>query len=357
MDCPVSKLQAEVALAGNEAPPFWYEKPGWQARCLAPAAWIYGAVARWRMDNAKSASIDAPVLCVGNLTVGGTGKTPTALALADAARKDGYSPGFVTRGYGGSHIRPHRVDLEQDTAKSVGDEPLLLAREAPTIVAQQRASGAQKLVDDGCDFIILDDGFQSRPVDFDFALITIDARRGIGNGRVLPAGPMRAPLVDQMRHCDAVLRIGEGTRGDEVVRAASRAAKPVMHAWLKPANVRAISGKKVLAFSGIGDPQKFFDTLAGFGCWIAHTKPFGDHHNYTAAEADALLTLADSEGLELVTTEKDHVRLSHREGPLAQLRARTHTLPVSLVFEVKTDASAIITKTVAAYEKRRINAA
>lgn len=343
-------------MAGNEAPPFWYQPVGWNARLFAPAAWIYGAVARWRMDKASPVSVAAPVLCIGNLTVGGTGKTPTALALAKAAMAKGYKPGFVTRGYGGSHIRPHIVDLDHDTVRSVGDEPLLLARVAPTVVSAQRAKSAQVLIDQGVDFIIMDDGFQSRTLHIDYALITIDARRGIGNGYVMPAGPLRAPLRDQMRLSDAVLRIGDGSQGDAVVRAAARAAKPVMRAWLKPANVRAISGAKVLAYSGIGDPQKFYDTLSTFGCWLSATQSFGDHHVFSEADAKNLITRADSERLELVTTEKDFVRLSHTTGPLAELKARSHVLPVSLEFEVKTDAAAIIGKVEAAYHARRIKA-
>lgn len=341
-------------MAGNEAPPFWYEAPGWNARLFAPAAWIYGAAARWRMNNAKPGAVAAPVLCIGNVTVGGTGKTPTALAMAKAAVAKGYKPGFVTRGYGGSHIRPHLVDLDHDTARSVGDEPLLLARSAPTVVSAQRAKSAQLLIDNGIDFIIMDDGFQSRTLQIDYALITVDARRGIGNGYVMPSGPLRAPLLDQMRLSDAVLRIGDGTRGDCVVRAAARAAKPVMRAWLKPANVREISGKKVLAYTGIGDPQKFYDTLSTFGCWLSATQSFGDHHMYSETDAKKLMTRADSEGLEMVTTEKDYVRLSHTSGPLADLKARSHVLPVSLEFEVKTDPAAIIGKTEEAYHQRRI---
>ena len=341
-------------MAGHEAPPFWYEAVGWRARALMPVAWIYASIAGYRMKRASPPMIGCPVVCIGNLTVGGTGKTPTAIALAQAARAMGYTPGVVTRGYGGSHIRPHLVDADHDTSRSVGDEPLLLARVAPTMVSQQRATAAQLLVDRGCDFILLDDGFQSRSVHFDLAVITLDARRGIGNGCVLPAGPLRARLVDQMRHCDVVIRIGQGDRGDRVVRAAARAAKPVMHGWLKPANVRGISRKRVLAFAGIGDPQKFFDTLSTYGCTLAATRSFGDHHQFTEADAQALIEKADAEGLELVTTQKDHVRLSHREGALGQLRERTHVLPVSLEFDVKGDATRLIEQAVNAYEMRRI---
>jgi tetraacyldisaccharide 4'-kinase len=138
------------------------------------------------------------------------------------------------------------------------------------------------------------------------------------------------------------------------VRAAARAAKPVMHARLKPANLRAISGKQVLAYTGIGDPQKFYDTLATFGCWLSATQSFGDHHMFTSQDAENLLMRADSDALELVTTEKDFARLGKVEGPLGALRARTHVLPVELVFDVASDGEAIITHTLQAHDRRRL---
>lgn len=341
-------------LAGNETPPFWYEAPGWKSRLALPVSTLYGNIARRRMDKAEPKRVLAPVLCIGNLTVGGTGKTPTAIALAKAAIKQKYRPGFVSRGYGGIHVRAHKVDPQRDTVTAVGDEPLLLARFAPTMVGHNRATSAQALVDEGCDFIIMDDGFQSRTLHYDYALITLDARRGIGNGAVIPGGPLRAPLVDQMRWATAILRIGDGDRGDRVIRAASRAAKPFMQGHLKPANVREISGKKVLAFAGIGDPAKFYETLKNYGCYVSATQSFSDHHVYTHSEARQLLEKARAEGLELVTTEKDAVRLTHIEGPLAELREKAHVLPVSLVFETKTDADSIINATAENYYQARI---
>lgn len=347
----------EVELAGSEAPPFWFEPAGWKARALWPLSWLYGRIARRRLDSAVPMKVNAPVICIGNLTVGGTGKTPTALALADIAIKHKFRPGFVSRGYGGTHIKPHLVDLEKDVFSAVGDEPLLLARKAPTMIGRNRGLAAQKLLDAGCDFIIMDDGFQSRTLHYDYALVTLDARRGIGNGKVIPAGPVRAPLRDQMRLTDTVLRIGEGDAGDAVIRAASRAAKPIMQAWLKPANLRAISGKQVLAYSGIGDPNKFYETLSTFGCWLGSTRSFPDHHVFTQAEAQELLDKAKSENLCLVTTEKDAVRLQHYQGALDQLREQSHVLPVSLVFETKVDGETIINSAVERYELRRIRSA
>lgn len=346
---------AVPALAGSEAPPFWYRQPGLHAHLLWPAAWAYGAIARRRMDRAKPPAVDAPVLCVGNLTVGGTGKTPTAIALAGVAASQRYTPGIVARGYGGRQLRPHRVDPDRDTALSVGDEALLLARAAPTVIGANRLRNAQALIDDGVDFIIMDDGFQSRSLLADHALITLDAGRGIGNGRVIPAGPLRAPLRDQMRLGDTILRIGTGEAGDCVVRAAARAGKPVMQAHLEPVDAPSLAGRQVLAYCGIGDPGKFYQTLQRHDCLLAATRSFGDHHMFTEADARALVGKAEAEGLELVTTEKDYVRLSHRQGPLAVLRERTHVLPIALMFENTADAEAIIAATERRFRHRRIN--
>ncbi|WP_193177073.1 tetraacyldisaccharide 4'-kinase [Oricola nitratireducens] len=344
-------------MAGSEAPPFWYEKIGWQARCLKPASWAYGTIARMRMDSARPPQVLAPVLCIGNLTVGGSGKTPTAIAVGKAAEAAGYRPGFLTRGYGGSHIGPHMVDLEHDTALSVGDEPLLLARIAPTVVARKRSTGAQRLIDEGVDFVIMDDGFQSRSVHYDYALVTLDARRGIGNGAVIPAGPLRAPMIDQMRHADAVLRIGDGEAGATVIRAAARAAKPLMRADIVPGALRGLKTKPLLAYSGIGDPSRFFDTLTSAGYKIAARRAFGDHHFFTEEDARDLVEKARSDGLSLVTTEKDAVRLSHTEGPLGELRELTRALGVELVFENKASLDALIAEVAERYQQRRISRA
>ena len=306
------------------------------------------------MDHRVSPAVNAPVVCVGNLTVGGSGKTPATITLAEAATRRRYRVGVVLRGYGGSHVSSHRVDPNHDTARSVGDEALLLARSTVTVVGINRARSAQMLIDDGIDFIIMDDGFQSRSLLMDYALIVLDARRGIGNGHVIPAGPLRAPLLDQMRLADAVVNVGRGEAGDAVVRAAARAGKPVMPARLEPSLVPALEGKSLLAFCGIGDPGKFFQTLRDYGHDLAATRAFGDHHLFTEIDAQSLLDRANANGLTLVTTEKDAVRLSHRTGPLAELRDRTKVLPVSLVFDNAGDEDAIINATLQAYQARRL---
>lgn len=342
-------------MAGSEAPPFWYRKRGLAAIGLTPAAWIYGAVARWRMDRVHPPQVMAPVLCVGNLTVGGSGKTPTAIAMAEAVRAAGFTPGFLSRGYGGSHVGPHLVDAATDTAHGVGDEPLLLERVAPTVIAQNRAAGAGLLIDRGVNFIIMDDGFQSRRLYYDYALIALDARRGVGNGSVIPAGPLRAPLIDQMRHADALLRIGDGPGGIAVVRAAARAAKPILRGELVPRGEEALRGKRLFAYSGIADPTKFFDTLTSAGCDIAETRSFPDHHFFTESDAADMVAFARAENLTPVTTEKDIVRLTRLEGPVAELRAMSEVLPVRLVFENQVVLDGLIEDVAKRYHKRRIS--
>jgi tetraacyldisaccharide 4'-kinase len=181
----------------SEAPPFWWEPADWRAFLLSPFSGVYAAVAANRIKNAPREKMAVPVLCVGNFTVGGSGKTPVAIALAAKAKATGLRPGFLSRGYGGSFDKPQLVDAGRDSARHVGDEPLLLARHAPVAVARDRAAAARLLIDKGCDFLVMDDGFQSARIHFDYGLIVIDALRGTGNGHVIPGGPLRARETDQ----------------------------------------------------------------------------------------------------------------------------------------------------------------
>ncbi|HEV7255820.1 MAG TPA: tetraacyldisaccharide 4'-kinase [Mesorhizobium sp.] len=296
----------------GRAPPFWWAEGAWQAQALAPLAALYGVVARRRMDRAPRVAVGAPVICVGNFTLGGSGKTPAAIALAHAAKRMGLKPGFLSRGHG-RRTRDLRLVEVGDDARSVGDEPLLLAAHAPTAVAADRAAGAATLIEKGCDLLIMDDGFQSARIAIDYALIVVDGDRGMGNARVFPAGPLRAPLAAQMAHADALLVLKGGrapAKGAELaVRTAARAGRPVFGASLKPVNRRTIAGRRLLAFAGIGNPQKFFAGLEAAGGSVVERRAFGDHHDYASAELAALAAQADGEGLVLVTTAKDRARL------------------------------------------------
>lgn len=337
----------------SEAPPFWWEKPDWRAWSLMPLSALYGFVAARRMAMAPREAMPAPVLCVGNFTVGGAGKTPAAIALAAAARAAGRTPGILSRGHGGGLSAPHLVDPEHDTARHVGDEPLLLARAAPVAVTPDRAAGARLLIDRGCDFLIMDDGFQSARIHIDHALVVVDARRGLGNGHTIPAGPMRAPLGAQMRHADALLVVGEGEAASAAVRRAARAGRPVHHATMITRNPEAVAGRRVLAFAGIGDPAKFFDTVKAAGAALAATRAFGDHHAFSDAEIRDLKEEAETSGLDLVTTAKDAARLSTGSAAGRELAPRLIVIEIELAFEPPDAPARIIADTLAAHEARR----
>ena len=313
-------------------PAFWWAERSVAATLLAPVAACYGAIAARRMAQAGRKA-PVPVVCVGNFTVGGAGKTPTAIALARLLLAAGHSPFFLSRGYGGRVAGPLRLDHQH--ADEVGDEPLLLGRIAPTIVARDRPAGAILAADGGADVIVVDDGLQNPSLAKDLAIAVVDGRRGIGNGRVFPAGPLRAPLAAQLDHVDAVLLVGAVGRGaDRAILASQKCGLRVLHGELRPdpAAVAALAGKPVLAFAGITDPDKFFATLEACGIPAAARIRFPDHHRYTAAETASLVDRARQGGLTPVTTEKDMVRMSGDPAARA-LMGHTAVLPVSLVFE------------------------
>lgn len=312
-------------------PAFWWEKPATAAYLLAPVAAIYGAVAARRMTR-QGRKVPVPVVCIGNFTLGGAGKTPTAIAVAKSLAAAGRRPFFLTRGYGGKLAGPVRVEGQR--AGLVGDEPLLLARIAPTIVARDRPAGAAAAADAGADVIVMDDGLQNPSLTKDFAIAVIDGRRGIGNGRVFPAGPLRAPLDTQLGCVDAVIVVGEAnTAAGAAMTAAAARGLSVLRGELQPdrAAAAALAGRPVLAFAGIADPDKFFATLESCGIPAAVRARFPDHHRYTAAELATILARAEREQLTPVTTEKDMVRMSG-DPAAAKLLARTAVLPVTLVF-------------------------
>ncbi|HEU4518073.1 MAG TPA: tetraacyldisaccharide 4'-kinase [Microvirga sp.] len=304
-------------------PAFWWRPgPSPQALLLAPASLIWGAVAGRRMGR-SGARAPVPVICIGNLTLGGAGKTPTALAAAALLRQAGASPAFLTRGYGGRLPGPLRVEAGHRAA-DVGDEPLLLARAAPTVVARDRVAGARLAAAGGAGVIVMDDGLQNPSLAKDLALAVVDGGAGLGNRRVLPAGPLRAPLRAQWPRIDAVLVIGGGEPGERAAADGAAEGKPVLRGRLgpDPGAAAAFRGRRVLAFAGIGRPQKFFDTLLAAGAVLEEVRPFPDHHPFTAAELRDLRDTARRRGLVLTTTEKDAARI----GPEAEVA----TLPVRL---------------------------
>jgi tetraacyldisaccharide 4'-kinase len=312
-------------------PAFWWREAALAAGLLAPFAALYGAVAGARLTR-RGARAAVPVVCIGNLTVGGAGKTPLALAVARRLAAEGATPMLLSRGYRGALKGPLRVDPVRHRARDVGDEPLLLARVAPTFVARDRVAGARAAVAAGAGVIVLDDGFQNPSLHKDFSVLVVDGRRGIGNGRVIPAGPLRAPLTAQLARADALVVVGPSQAAAGVTAIARARGVPVFDASLAPdaAAVAALAGARVLAFAGIGDPQKLFATLTTAGIAVAATRSFPDHHRYMPAQAGMLCAQADREALVLVTTEKDLVRMQGDAG-VAALAARARALPVTLM--------------------------
>jgi tetraacyldisaccharide 4'-kinase len=313
-------------------PGFWSRPGGVISGLLSPVGAIYGAVAAARMAR-KGYSAGVPVVCIGNLTVGGAGKTPAAIAVARWLAAAGRRPFLLSRGYGGASAGPVRVDSARHTAEDVGDEPLLLARAAPTIVARDRRAGAIAACEAGAGSIVMDDGFQNSALAKNLSILMIDARRGIGNGRIFPAGPLRAPLATQLARAHAVLVMGEGTGAVSVTGAARGRDLPVFYGRLEPdpAALAALRRRPVLAFAGIADPEKFFATLRDAGIEVRVAKAFPDHHRYRQSEAVALAEQAEREQLALVTTEKDLARLGGQVelAPLALARALPVTLAVT----------------------------
>ncbi len=310
-------------------PAFWRRPGALAGSLLAPLGAVYGAVAAWRMAR-PGAAAGVPVICVGNLTAGGAGKTPAAMAVAQLLQHAGKRPFVLSRGYGGRLAGPVRVDAQAHTAADVGDEPLLLARVVPVVVARDRVAGAQAARSAGADIVVMDDGFQNPSLKKDLSLVVVDGRGGIGNGRVFPAGPLRAPLAAQLARASALLVIGEGAGADAVLTAAP--GVPVFHGRLEPdaLEVAALRPRKVLAFAGIGDPEKFFRTLHDAGIDVRVREAFADHHRYSGAEAADLIARAQRDGLTLVTTEKDLARLQG-EAELHALAEQARALPVRLV--------------------------
>jgi tetraacyldisaccharide 4'-kinase len=336
----------------SEAPPFWWEKPDWRAALLWPISKVYGMVAVRRMEHAKPKAVNLPVICIGNLTVGGGGKTPTAIAIAQAAAKQKLKPGIVSRGYGGVNKGVHVVDPHHDLAKHVGDEPLLISNYVPTVVSVDRFAGATKLQELGCNFIIMDDGFQSMRLKSDYNLIVVDARRGVGNGHVIPGGPLRAPVIPQLRHATAVLKTGEGEAADQIIRLAARAAKPIHIARPVVAKGINLKAKRVLAFAGIADPDKFFDTVTAAGAFISLARTWPDHHYFADDELSELYQTADAGDLILVTTEKDAMRLARGSEMARKVLEKTIVLRIEMTFDQPDTSRRIVEQTLENFRRR-----
>jgi tetraacyldisaccharide 4'-kinase len=317
---------------------------------LSPVAALYGRAAASRLDAQPTYRSSLPVMCIGNFTAGGGGKTPTALAVASLLKEMGKRPAFLTRGYGGSAKGVVRVDGQDAT--EVGDEARLLAAAAPTFVSADRVAGAKAVEDmaieeTGADTIVMDDGFQNPSLAKDLSLIVVDAASGLGNGHVIPAGPLRAPLDVQLARADALLVIGEGKKADSLVAAFDGAGKPVLRAKIVPAphmDPRWLSVLPAIGFAGIARPSKFFATLKANGARLLASHAFGDHHRFTEKEARRLLDEAEAKSAMLVTTEKDWARLTDGEedSAVTELKHRSRPFPIVVSFEDEEKAKALL---------------
>jgi tetraacyldisaccharide 4'-kinase len=299
-----------VPSTAMRAPEFWNASGGSHpaALALAPLAAVYAALGRLNAALAGPARAAVPVVCVGNLTVGGAGKTPTALALARLAGALGLAPWFLTRGYGGRARGPLRVDPARHEAGAVGDEALLLAALAPTVVSGDRVAGAAVAAQAGADLVIMDDGLQNPSLAKDLALVVVDGGYGFGNGRVLPAGPLREPVEAGLARADALVLIGPDRLG--LGPRLARGAAPVFEAELVPGpEAIRFREREIVAFAGIGRPAKFFATLEAAGAVLIARHAFPDHHRYDADEIMRLCEAASRHNGKPVTTAKDYVRL------------------------------------------------
>ena len=288
-----------------KTPKFW-QYNGFLSYLLVPISWVYGIVTQWRIKSAKPYKSCAYVICIGNITAGGVGKTPVAIAMAEKYLKQGKKVYFVTRGYKGK-LKNIVVDLTKHTVLETGDEARLLAKTAPTIIAPKRDIGAQMAEKLGAEVIIMDDGMQNPRLYKDESWMIFDGTVGIGNGKIIPSGPLRETLADGEKRANYVLIMGE-----DKTNLASKVHLPVYYGKLVTEPLE-LENKRVFAFAGIGHPEKFYQTLRDLGFEVVKTHDFEDHHLYTSADIEQLEKEALENNLELVTTEKDFVKLSTTE--------------------------------------------
>jgi len=331
-----------------EAPFWWYRRKGALGLALAPVGSLYGRIAEQRFAQATPYRSRLPVVCIGNFTAGGGGKTPTAIAIAALLKELGAKPAFLTRGYGGASKGPILVKPGH-SATEVGDEPLLLAEAAPTMVSVDRPAGAKAIEATDASVIVMDDGFQNPSLAKDLSLVVVDGGVGVGNGLIIPAGPLRAPLDAQIARASALIVVGDEERVAKLIPAFTAQAKPVLKARLVPRQDRRwLSVLPVIGFAGIARPSKFFATLRNEGARLIDTRAYPDHYRYSERQARSLLREAKDYNAMLVTTEKDYVRLDgDPDSAVAELKHRARPFAIAVEFADKAAVKQLLAQAIA----------
>lgn len=288
-----------------KTPNFWTKK-NFISFALLPLSAIYFCGFFLIKFFTKTQKISKPVICVGNLIAGGSGKTPAAIAVGKILHELGFDFAFLSRGYMGDGskflmLRQH----DNNKAENVGDEPLLLLDTAPTFVAKNRLFGAKQIAAmRNFEVILLDDGMQNSELHRDFTILTVDGKIGFGNDFLIPAGPMREPLQSGLKKADLVILIGEASA--ELTK--KLAGKKIVKAKIVPTNLAEFSGKKLVAFCGLAYPQKFFSSLENEGLEVVATHSFADHYNYKISDLENLEKIAAEKNATLITTKKDWIK-------------------------------------------------
>jgi tetraacyldisaccharide 4'-kinase len=319
-----------------DEPSWWYGgADDVRRQALAPIAWLYGQIAVRRYVGRTPYRSRLPVICVGNFTAGGTGKTPLSIYIARLLISQGEKPVFLTRGYGGKTAGPAWVNNATDAAHRFGDEPVLLAGTAPTLVARDRRAGIIAIEREKrqATVVIMDDGLQNAALAKDLSIALVDGKRGIGNGEVIPSGPLRAPLEFQMGLVDAIIvrdPPDEGSAGSVLGVLRQGFPGPVLTARVAASgDIGWIGRAALLAYAGIANPGRFFRLLERLGGKVAESVSFPDHHRFSSSDAAKLIETAKRQGAQLVTTEKDYARLTG-EAALTELAAQTRVLPIEM---------------------------
>ena len=331
-----------------KTPKFWFRKNHPAALALAPLGMIYNLGVKARFAVTEPYDSKLPVICIGNFTVGGGGKTPLAVEIAGLLVEKGYKPVFLTRGYGGRTRGPHLVEPSQDSAADVGDEPLILADAAPVVVSADRVAGARFIEQMQADVIIMDDGFQNPSLHKDLSLVVVDEVTGVGNGLVFPAGPLRASLGFQLPKADALVISGPVPHGGEgaILQLEQNFKRQVLRVELvADGDVDWLKGAQITAVTGIARPDKLYTSLENRGAIITQKHEFPDHHMFSEQDARKIMDAAKIDDKPIVMTQKDRVRLPET-GARGELRKKAHVLHVKMQVHEPEKLTLLLEKTI-----------